>query len=100
MADQPTANRNPLFWTDPGDVAGRLAAHRTERHDVATIGERIKAARLMAGLTRFALAHALEYGSETSVKRWERDESYPHTKDMPALAHALGVTVGYLMEGS
>jgi len=65
-----------------------------------TIGQRIRAARDAAGLTRMGLAVRLGLGSESTVKRWERDECYPPVKNMAALAEALGVSVASLMEAS
>ena len=64
---------------------------------MATIGQRIRSAREAAGLTRMGLAVALGLGSESTVRRWERDECYPPVKNLAVLAGVLQVSVASLV---
>lgn len=69
-----------------------------------TLGQRIKAKRLELGLTQRDLALRLGwkvpveegYGSPR-ISHYENDSRSPRTKDLSALAEALGVTVPWLI---
>lgn len=60
-----------------------------------SIGERIKQARVKAGLTQVDLAAAIGM-DPSSVSHWERDVSSPQSESLAAVARALGVTVDSL----
>lgn len=66
----------------------RVAAH---------VGERIKAARIAAGLSTEGLAERLGTTKQT-VGRWERAVHWPTAPQMAAIAAALGIEVGALYE--
>lgn len=60
-----------------------------------SIGERIKQARIRAGLTQVDLAAAIDM-DPSSVSHWERDVVEPQSASLAAVARALGVTVDSL----
>jgi transcriptional regulator with XRE-family HTH domain len=59
-------------------------------------GERLRAARVAAGLRREHLALAVDRGM-ARVGSWERGESEPTIAQLGVLAHVLGVEVGELL---
>lgn len=63
----------------------------------AQVGERIKAARMAAGLSAEDLAERLGT-TKTTVCKWERAVHWPTAPQMVAIAAVLGVDVGSLYE--
>lgn len=63
-----------------------------------TIQDRIKGARVMAGLTRQQLADRLGVSIET-VRRRENGDSEVTNETLGALAQATGVPFAFLVEG-
>lgn len=61
------------------------------------IGSYIRMLRIQKGLTQKELADQLNI-TDKAVSKWERSLSYPDIELFPALAKALGVTVGDLIE--
>lgn len=61
-----------------------------------TTGERIKAARVAAGLTQSELSSKLEVPFQ-SVSQWERGTRNPKLATIKRIANALGITVAELM---
>lgn len=61
-----------------------------------TTGERIKAARVAAGLTQAELSSKLEVPFQ-SVSQWERGTRNPKLATIKRIAKALGITVAELM---
>jgi transcriptional regulator with XRE-family HTH domain len=55
----------------------------------ASLGHRLKEARLAAGFTQEGLARALNVSTST-VSRWERDEFTPEPRHLEHLARLLG----------
>lgn len=65
-----------------------------------TIGDRIKAARIAAGLTQEQLARAVEAGGgKQQVSNWETGFRVPRRETLTRIADALGTTPGKLMFG-
>lgn len=62
-----------------------------------TTGEKIRAARKMAGMTQKALAHELKL-SYQGIAQWENDLRNPKQETLQKLAAALGVPVVDLMD--
>jgi len=63
-----------------------------------TIGQRIRAAREAAGLSRVKLARPLGCDPDT-LANWEAGRTAPTTTDLVALATALSVTAASLLTG-
>lgn len=63
----------------------------------AQVGERIKAARVAAGLSAEGLAERLGT-TKATVGKWERAVHWPTAPQMAAIAAALGVEIGTLYE--
>ena len=61
-----------------------------------TTGERIRAARLRAGLTQQELAEKIGI-SYQGIGQWERDARKPKIETLSKIADALDVPVGYFM---
>jgi transcriptional regulator with XRE-family HTH domain len=59
-----------------------------------SIGERIKSARIMAGLSQRDLANAVIV-SPMAISKYERDMDIPGSQILIQLARALGVKVEY-----
>lgn len=66
-----------------------------------TIGERLKNARLHAGLTQEQLGKAvgIKAGERQRVSEWETGARTPNRENVERLAHALGVSPGWLAYG-
>jgi len=62
-----------------------------------TLGEKIKAARVEAGLTQKALAEKMQIGN-TRLSNWEKDVSRPNTEQLESLCWALNVQPNYFFE--
>jgi phage repressor protein C with HTH and peptisase S24 domain/DNA-binding XRE family transcriptional regulator len=62
-----------------------------------TFGERLKSARLEAGLKQSELASLLEVGN-TAVSSWERDVSKPDLDTLTYMCGILGVSISYFVE--
>ena len=60
------------------------------------IGPRIKQARLMQGLSQRELADRLPV-SDTTVSKYEREESLPDSAKLMGIAEALGVDLSYFL---
>lgn len=73
---------------------------RTKAKPKATLGSRIKEARLSRGFTQLALAHAIGYkgsGAGAFISRVENGEQDPHLGNLQRIARALGVSVCSLL---
>ena len=74
-----------------------------DRYMTSTIGQRIRAARMAAGLTQEEFADLVEV-SRASAAKWEAagdgKVNLPATKRLPAIASALGVTLEHLLDDS
>lgn len=64
-----------------------------------TIGQRIKRARLEAGLTQPELAKRCGWDSQGRISNYERDLREPKRGDLEAIARALNVGVSWLWNG-
>ncbi len=60
-------------------------------------GNRIRAARLAAGLTQNGLARAVDT-SERNIVRWENDQNVPRLKHLSAIAQATGKEITFFIE--
>lgn len=63
-----------------------------------TLGQRIRAARDAAGLSRRAIAIQLGVDQQ-SIYRWETDANLPSVETLSRLAKLLGTTAGRLLDG-
>jgi transcriptional regulator with XRE-family HTH domain len=63
----------------------------------AALGRRIRELRAAAGLSQQALAKAVGV-AQGRVSDWENGRAPPKATALPALATALGVTIGELFE--
>lgn len=63
-----------------------------------TFAERIKTARLLAGLSQAALGETMRRPYR-SICRWETGQSRPTPSGSAALAKALGVSLRWLLTG-
>lgn len=61
-----------------------------------TLGARIRAARLQAGMTQAALARAIGT-TERNIVRWETSKNQPRTQSLVAIARATGVDLEELL---
>ncbi|WP_430465035.1 helix-turn-helix domain-containing protein [Tabrizicola sp.] len=66
--------------------------------DVATLGDRLEAARNAAGLTQRQLAQRLGV-RDTTVAAWEADRQEPRGNRMQMIAGMLNVSLMWLMTG-
>jgi len=66
--------------------------------DLTTVGGRIKAKRLEAGMTQEQLAEKL-FVKFSMVSRYERSESNMGIDTLKRIADALGCSASYLLEG-
>jgi len=66
---------------------------------MATIGKRIREARLNAGLTQPQLAERCGWAGQSRVSNYERDEREPRSSDMRNMAKALDVPEAWLWTG-
>ncbi|WP_235899837.1 helix-turn-helix domain-containing protein [Tritonibacter aquimaris] len=66
--------------------------------DMATLGDRIAAAREAAGMTQAQLARRLGV-KKASLSGWEQDLSEPRTNRMSMMAGLLNVSLMWLMTG-
>ena len=62
-----------------------------------TLGEKIREARLAAGLTQEELAAKLAV-SRQAVTKWEADKGMPDVGNLKAMAGLLDVSVDYLLD--
>lgn len=60
---------------------------------------RIRHLREAIGIKQIELATAMGTNQNT-VSMWESETALPRTRDLPLLAHALGVTISELFEDS
>lgn len=67
--------------------------------DVATFGDRLAAAREAAGMEQSALARRLGVKAST-IRKWEEDLSEPRANRLSIMAGILGVSMGWLIDGS
>jgi transcriptional regulator with XRE-family HTH domain len=63
------------------------------------LGARLRELRKRAGLSQQQLAGRIGVAGVT-VSKWERGLTYPSAQDVPAIARALGVSVGALYRES
>lgn len=61
------------------------------------IGERIREARHLAGLTQMQLGERVGRDHRT-IHRWEYAQRIPNLEDLLLLAHALGVPLAQLVD--
>ncbi len=66
--------------------------------DVATFGDRVAAAREMAGMTQTVLARRLGVRAST-LRGWENDVSEPRANRLSMLAGMLNVSMMWLING-
>lgn len=59
-------------------------------------GNRIREARLTAGLTQASLARAVDT-SERNIVRWENDQNAPRLKHLSAIAQATGRDLSFFV---
>lgn len=64
-----------------------------------TLGQRIAQARKQKGITTATLARQLGIKTST-LSSWEQDQSEPRSNRLVTLAGLLGVSPGWLLEGS
>lgn len=67
--------------------------------DVATLGDRLEAARKAAGLTQRQLAQRLGV-RDTTLAAWEADKQEPRGNRMQMIAGMLNVSLMWLMTGN
>lgn len=75
---------------------GRMASESVE---YPGLGDRIRAARVAAGLSQRALAEMLDT-DKSSIWKWERNGSVPGTHHMEGLERVLGVSRKRLLYGN
>ena len=68
------------------------------RQQPASAGERIRAARVAAGLTQEALAREVGV-TRSAVAQWETDRAGQIGGNLARIAEVLGVSVGHLLTG-
>ncbi|WP_370402704.1 helix-turn-helix domain-containing protein [Sulfitobacter sp. JB4-11] len=68
------------------------------REDVATLGDRITAAREAQGMSQTAFARRLGVKLKT-VQNWEEDRTEPRANRAQMLAGLLGVSLSWLLTG-
>jgi len=62
-----------------------------------TFGEKLKEARLKAGLSQEELAQRMSV-SRSAVAKWETDKGMPDVANLKAIAGLLDVSVDYLLD--
>lgn len=62
-----------------------------------TFGNKLKQARLNAGLSQDALAAKINV-SRSAVAKWETDKGLPDVQNLKAIAFALDVSIDYLLD--
>lgn len=60
-------------------------------------GQRVRAARVAAGLTQLELARAMGYSTRSTISRIESGDNQIPMDRLEALSRALGVTPAYLL---
>lgn len=60
-------------------------------------GQRVRAARVAAGLTQLELARAMGYSTRSTISRIESGDNQIPMDRLAALSRALGVTPAYLL---
>lgn len=63
-----------------------------------TIGDRIRAVRLAAGMSQNQFARAV-YVAHKTVYRWEKDKSVPYAHDIKHISERFGVSCDDLIFG-
>lgn len=87
---KPAAKRKTLKRPKPDTVTG------------TTLGQRVKSARQMKGMTQLELAHAIDYQGDDAgayVSRVENGQSTPRLDTLQRIAAALGVSACSLLPG-
>lgn len=64
-----------------------------------TLGQKIRGARLAAGMTQTQLAHAVST-SERNIVRWETDSNAPRFAHVAAIARATDRDVAFFEDGN
>jgi transcriptional regulator with XRE-family HTH domain len=72
-----------------------MPRHRSEP---ASAGERIRSARMAAGMTQEALAREVGV-TRSAVAQWETDRAGQIGGNLARIAEVLGVSVGHLLTG-
>lgn len=62
-----------------------------------TLGEKLKSARKIAGLTQEQLAEKLLV-SRQAITKWEADRGMPDIENLKSLSQLLGVSIDYLLD--
>ena len=62
-----------------------------------TLGEKIKAGRLMAGYTQEKLAEQIGV-SRQAVTKWESDKGMPDIDNIKLISKLLNVSIDYLLD--
>lgn len=63
-----------------------------------SIGQRIRWARDLTGLTQAQLAERAGFGSKMMVSHWETDRHVPTVASLVAIARVLRVSIDWLVE--
>lgn len=82
----------------PQEFVHETTAEEWYSGDVATFGDRLAAAREIAGLDRSGFAKRLGVKKRT-VADWEDDLSEPRSNRLQMMAGLLNVSVGWLLSG-
>ena len=69
------------------------------RYIIMTFGEKLKNARLKAGLSQEQLSEKLHV-SRSAVAKWETDKGMPDIANLKATAQLLDVSIDYLLDDS
>lgn len=69
---------------------------RSKQKGANVFGDRVKQARVRAGMTTAILADTLGVDL-ASISAWENRHVYPHVLNLKPLAQVLGVTVDWLL---
>ena len=75
-----------------------MAWHFRRAADMKSFGDRLRAARIAAGMTQEQLGFALGV-TKSSVSAWENDRETPGFRLLPALRTALGCSLDELILG-
>jgi transcriptional regulator with XRE-family HTH domain len=99
-------NKAPFYFAVSGRGNSNVSActvmqktSETEKQEQRSIGERLRLARKMAGLTQAQLAELTDLALR-SIERYERAETPIDTRSLIRIAKATGVSVAWIISGS
>ena len=84
--------------TTLGEIEPEPESRRRRTARLQTVGSRIKAIRLKAGMSKRELGKLVGVASQT-VKNWEKGLEMPLREDATAIANACGTSVQWLLAG-